>query len=223
MAFAENWDKLTPEERFEKRFEVWQNPDVEFASDAVKAEYQERVQMFKDAVQLKKPSRPPIAPWIAPVPRPRRRAHGQGDVLRLRQAARRVDSASTTIYRPDVLAFTINIAPVKVYDALDYKLYDWPGHGVDEDSGYQYNEAEYMAADEYDKLIADPSNYWQRFYLPRVIGAMEPWATLDPFTDLVEGPMVGPFFIPLRHAARAGHAQEDDGRPATRRSSGSRR
>ena len=96
-----------------------------------------------------------------------------------------------------MLAFTINIAPVKVYDALDYKLYDWPGHGVDEDSGYQYNEAEYMTADEYDKLIADPSNYWQRFYLPRVIGAMEPWTTLDPFTDLVEGPMVGPFFIPF--------------------------
>ena len=84
-----------------------------------------------------------------------------------------------------------------MYDALDYKLYDWPGHGVDEDSGYQYNEAEYMKADEYDKLIADPSNYWQRFYLPRVVGAMQPWTTLDPFTDLVEGPMVGPFFIPF--------------------------
>ena len=66
--FAENWDKMTPEERFEKRFDVWQNPDVEFASDAVKAEYQERVQMFKDAVQLRKPSRPPIAPWIALFP-----------------------------------------------------------------------------------------------------------------------------------------------------------
>ena len=47
---------------------MWQNPDVEFASDAVKAEYQERVQMFRDAVQLKKPSRPPIAPWIGLFP-----------------------------------------------------------------------------------------------------------------------------------------------------------
>ena len=36
-----------------------------------------------------------------------------------------------------------------------------------------------MKADEYDLLIADPSNYWQRFYLPRVIGAMEPWTMLS--------------------------------------------
>ena len=153
--------------------------------------------MFKDAVQLKKPSRPPdravdraCSPASTPGSRPRRRTTTS-------TSCTTPGSASTSIYRPDVLAFTINIAPVKVYDALDYKLYDWPGHGVDEDSGYQYNEAEYMKADEYDKLIADPSNYWQRFYLPRVIGAMEPWATLDPFTDLVEGPMVGPFFIPF--------------------------
>ncbi len=54
-----------------------------------------------------------------------------------------------------------------------------------------------MKADEYDTLIADPSNYWQRFYLPRVFGALEPWTTLSPFTDLVEGPMTGPFFIPF--------------------------
>ena len=196
MAFAENWDKLTPDERFEARFDVWQNPDVEFASDAVKAEYQERVQMFKDAVQLKKPSRPPIAPWIALFP-------GLDAGLTAKETYYDFDKLYDAwqrfhdIYRPDVLAFTINIAPVKVYDALDYSLYDWPGHGVGDDSGYQYNEAEYMKADEYDKLIADPSNYWQRFYLPRVVGAMQPWTMLDPFTDLVEGPMVGPFFIPF--------------------------
>ena len=158
MAFAENWDKLTPEQRFEKRFEVWQNPDVEFASPEVKAEYQERVQMFKDAIQLKKPSRPPVAPWIALFP-------GLDAGLTAKQTYYDLDKLHDAwvrfhdIYRPDVLAFTINIAPVKVYDALDYSLYDWPGHGVGEDSGYQYNEAEYMKADEYDQLIADPSNY----------------------------------------------------------------
>ena len=193
---AENWDKLTPDERFEARFDVWRDPDIEFASDVVKADYQERVQMFKDAIQLKKPSRPPIAPWIALFP-------GLDAGLTARETYYDFDKLYDAwirfhdIYRPDVLAFTINIAPVKVYDALDYNLYDWPGHGVGEDSGYQYNEAEYMKADEYDKLIADPSNYWQRFYLPRVVGAMQPWTTLDPFTDLVEGPMVGPFFIPF--------------------------
>jgi uroporphyrinogen-III decarboxylase len=105
-----------------------------------------------------------------------------------------------------------------VYDALDYNLYKWPGHGVGEDSGYQYNEAEYMKADEYDLLIDDPSGYWARFYLPRVVGAFQPWAGLDPFTDLVEGPTVGPFFIPfgtpsvqdmLRKLVNAGNAAQE--------------
>ena len=194
--FTEDWDKLTPDERFEARMDAWMDPGVEFASDAVKAEYRERVQLFRDAIRLKKPSRPPVAPWIALFP-------GLDAGLTAKETYYDYDKLHDAwlrfhdLYRPDVLAFSINIAPVHVYDAIDYKLYDWPGHGVAEDSGYQYNEAEYMGADEYDKLIADPSNFWQRYYLPRVIGVMQPWTTLDPFTDLVEGPMVGPFFIPF--------------------------
>ena len=63
---------------------------------------------------------------------------------------------------------TIAMVPGKVFDILDYKLYDWPGHGVPDDASYQYNEREWMKDDEYDLLINDPSNYWQRFYVPRM-------------------------------------------------------
>jgi hypothetical protein len=101
------------------------------------------------------------------------------------------------IYKQDVRAFSINIVPTRMHEVLDQKPYDRPGNGVAETAGYQYNEKEWMTADEYDRLIADPSDYWQCFYLPRVIGAMAPWTTLDPFTDLAEGPMAGPFFIPF--------------------------
>ena len=194
--FTDDWNTLTPDQRFNKRFDVWQNPAIEFASEAIKNAYSERVQMFRDAVQLKKPSRVPIAPWIALFP-------GLDAGLTAKQTYYEFDKLHDAwqrfhdIYRPDVLAFSINIAPVKVYDAIDYLLYDWPGHGVSEDSGYQYNEAEYMKADEYDLLIGDPSNYWQRFYLPRVIGAMDPWRMLSPFTEIVEGPFLGPFFAPF--------------------------
>jgi hypothetical protein len=100
-------------------------------------------------------------------------------------------------FEQDVLAFSINIAPCEIFDVLEYKLYDWPRHGVSDTSGYQYNEKEWMKADEYDMLIHDPSNFWQRVYLPRVFGALEPWSTLSPFTDLVEAPLTGPFFIPF--------------------------
>ncbi|RPH35483.1 MAG: uroporphyrinogen decarboxylase, partial [Planctomycetota bacterium] len=196
MALTEDWDKLTADERFEARMKAWREPGVEFASDEIKRAYEERVDMFRDVIELRKPARVPIAPWMSLFP-------GLVNGLTARETYYDYDRLADAWqkfhaeFKQDVLAFSINIVPVHVYDALDYKLYDWPGHGVGENSGYQYNEAEYMKADEYDLLINDPSNFWQRFYLPRVIGAMEPWATLDPFTDLVEGPTTGPFFIPF--------------------------
>ena len=194
--FAENWDKLTPEERFEARMDAWQEPDVEWASDEAKQQYKERTQLFRDAIQLKKPARVPVAPWIGLFPGLDAGMIAKdiySDYGTLYDAWQRYHD----LYKQDVLAFSINIVPTRMYEVLDYKLYDWPGHGIPDTAGYQYNEKEWMAADEYDKLIADPSNYYQRFYLPRVFGAMQPWTTLAPFTDVVEGPMAGPFFIPF--------------------------
>ena len=58
--FAEDWDKLTPDERFAARMDVWQTPDVEWASDDACAQYNERTQLFRDVIQLKKPARVPM-------------------------------------------------------------------------------------------------------------------------------------------------------------------
>jgi hypothetical protein len=195
--FADGWDKLTRDQRFDARMKAWAEPEgVEFASPEVKQAYQHRVQLLRDAIELRKPPRVPIAPWMGLFPArygglTAREAYYEFDKL---DAAWQKFHAD---FRQDVLAFSINIAPCELFDVLDYKLYDWPRHGVPEDAGYQYNEAEWMKAEEYDLLIADPSNYWQRFYLPRIFGALEPWKMLSPFTDLVEAPLTGPFFIPF--------------------------
>jgi uroporphyrinogen-III decarboxylase len=54
-----------------------------------------------------------------------------------------------------------------------------------------------MTADEYDPFITDPSNYFMRTYLPRVLQALGPWQMLGPFTDIVELPFVGLSLIPV--------------------------
>ena len=95
---------------------------------------------------------------------------------------------------PDGIGLTLGIVPGKLFDILDYHLYDWPGHGTPEDTCYQYSEQEWMKGDEYAALIQDPGSYWQRTYLPRVFGAMEPFSMLPPWTDLVEIPFTAPFF-----------------------------
>ncbi len=61
-----------------------------------------------------------------------------------------------------------------------------------------------MKDDEYDLLIDDPSNYWQRFYVPRMFGALEPWSMLPPFTDLCEMPVHGAVLRALLAAAGQG-------------------
>ena len=38
----------------------------------------------------------------------------------------------------------MTLVPGRALELLDYRMYDWPGHGTGDDSGYQYNEAEYM-------------------------------------------------------------------------------
>jgi hypothetical protein len=81
------------------------------------------------------------------------------------------------------------VLPAKVYELLDYKLYSWPGHGLPMNgTGIQFVEGEYMTENEYDLLINDPSDFWMRFYIPRVFGAFQPWKFLSPFTSIIEAP-----------------------------------
>jgi hypothetical protein len=91
----------------------------------------------------------------------------------------------TLDFEPDS-KFGIGVMSGKMFDILDYKLYNWPGHGVSLDLGFQYVEGEYMKAGEYDALIRDPSDYWLRAYLPRTVGALEPLATLPSLVNIIE-------------------------------------
>ncbi|OGO44492.1 MAG: hypothetical protein A2137_04385 [Chloroflexi bacterium RBG_16_58_8] len=53
-----------------------------------------------------------------------------------------------------------------------------------------------MTVDEYDDLIRDPSDFWLRTYLPRVLGTLAPMRLFQPFTNITENIHVGQF-MPL--------------------------
>jgi hypothetical protein len=81
----------------------------------------------------------------------------------------------------------LRFIPGRVYELIDYKQYLWPGHGLPADAEtYQFVEAEYMMADEYDALIKDPSDFMTRVIMPRFFGAFEPFQKLKPPTSIVE-------------------------------------
>jgi hypothetical protein len=79
------------------------------------------------------------------------------------------------------------VPPGKALEAVDYKLYKWPGHGIaGSTTSYQCVEGEWMKADEYDALIKDPSDFWLRIYMPRVFGAFKSFTQLPPWTSFEE-------------------------------------
>ena len=172
------------EARMEDMFGSWLVPQgIDFISHEAEKAYRERATRIRDALQLKIPDRVPVIPSVGFSP-----AYYVG--MTAREAMYDYDKACQAYEK-----YTFDFAPDahrgpyglgQVYDIIEYKLFLWPGHGVGVNMPFQCVEAEYMRADEYDALIQDPSDFWMRVYLPRIIGVLEPFSKLFPFHSVIE-------------------------------------
>jgi hypothetical protein len=197
MPKPENFDKLTPDQKRQARIDAWLNHEgIEFAKPEVEKAYRERAQMFADVFQLKKPKRVPVAIATGFVPFAYAGytcKDAMYDYEKLGNAMKKFHAD----FLPDTVASAGLYVPGRILEILDYKLYHWPGHGVPESTSYQCAEAEYMKADEYRAYLNDPTDYFIRCYLPRVMGALAPWKDLPTFTDLLELPFIPWGMIPF--------------------------
>ena len=180
----DGWDELSWEQRRERRFQKWLDaPGVEFADDSVREEYRGRVQLLMDAITLKRPARVPVTAWSGFfVPK-----HSGLTAREAMYEPQKMAAALTRYhedFRPDFQASPV--APAQVFELLGLQMVDWPGHGLNDETPWQYRETEYMKADEYDALIADPEGYFRRVLLARFGTAFAPLAALNPFSDLME-------------------------------------
>jgi hypothetical protein len=181
--------KLSSGAKLEKMFQSWLSPQgIDFISIEAEKAYRERATRIKCSIQMKIPDRVPVIPSVGFFP-----AHYAG--ITSQQAMYDIDKACQAYEK-----YTFDFAPDahrgpyglgQVYDTIDYKLYLWPGHGVGVNLPFQCVEGEYMKADEYDALIQDPSDFWMRVYLPRIIGALEPFSKFSPFHRVIEIAGVG--------------------------------
>jgi len=182
---------------FEERAARWKHPQgIEFASAAVQDAYERRVQMLIDVITLKKPERIPVCPGMGFYPFKYAGITSQDamyDYGKLAFALRKYQ----TDFSPDSMASGTLYGSGKVLEILDYKLYRWPGHGVPADEPYQCVEDEYMRADEYTALTNDPSDFFLRKYLPRILGSLAPLSRLSTLTDILELPSVSAAMIPF--------------------------
>ncbi|HEC01455.1 MAG TPA: hypothetical protein ENI91_07160 [Sphingomonadales bacterium] len=153
--------------------------DIEY-NDA----YKEREQRVLDVIALKQPDRVPVflysTFWQA-------RYAGMTceeamyDYERLSAAIK----DSVLEFDPDSYALihpAIALGPTM--EIMGYQQLKWPGHeGVSPDVSFQYIDAEYMKAAEYDEYLDDPTGFYLRRYLPRIATAYEPLAKLPDFTS----------------------------------------
>lgn len=171
--------------------------EIPFPTDIEKAAYQERAGLIADAICLKPDiKRVPVMPMTTFAPTMMAGLSGK-EAMYNPDAAGKAYLDFCNTYQPDAAG----AAPMLMYgpalETLKYNLYKWPGHGVAENLSYQFVEKEYMKVEEYDKLIADPTDFWLRFWMPKTHGAMAPFASMPPIYGSMELPMFGPWLASL--------------------------
>jgi hypothetical protein len=185
-----SWADMTADEKLAWRIERWRTPAVGFKSPEAEAGYKARVDRLITALTLGRPDRVPIVLSVGFWP-----AGHAGmtpyDAMTDPVRARRAWIDFILEFQPDAMTdlrgYTM---PISMFEKLDYKLFSWPGHGIPEETGYQYKEQEWMGPDEYDALIADPTGYLLRTYLPRTVGAFAGFSGLSSFLNLIGMPSV---------------------------------
>lgn len=184
------WSKLSPEEKRDDRLKRWLSPvGVKFNSIETEKAYKSRVTRIIDAVLLREPDRVPVELPVGFFP-----AYYAGtnlqkvmyDYAELQRAwLKYLNDFDMDMYSSPALVY-----PGKVLELVGYKLYKWPGHGLDpEVSSYQFVEGEYMRSDEYDALIKDPSDFALRVRLPRVLENMQSFQKLSRISSILGSPL----------------------------------
>jgi uroporphyrinogen-III decarboxylase len=176
---------LTADEKLDRRLDAWAAASgIRFASGRAEGEYKARVKRFTDAIRLKQPDRVPLSPIYGGF-FTGYYGYTERDVMYDADKAAEVALRAAVDFPTDGKLGAGGAAGA-AYDLLDYRLFNWPGHGQEDTVGWQFLEAEYMLADEYDALIQDPSDYWLRVHLPRTFGALQSFAKFSPAVFVVE-------------------------------------
>lgn len=194
----EGFEKLSVIERQDAFLDQWVSAEgVEFAGEENRTAYQERAGLVAAALKIDQDiKRVPIMPLTTFAPTMLVGVSGREAMYDPDKAGQAyLDFCNT--YQPDTAGAAVMLGCGQALDTLDYHLYKWPGHGVAENLSYQFNEKEYMKAEEYDHLINDPTDFWLRSWIPKTMGALAPLAQMQPTYGSMELPMLSSWLISL--------------------------
>ena len=148
--------------------------------------YAQRLKRLMDAIELREPDRLPSILfshfWVA-------RYCG----MTFREAMYDYEGLAVAIRKAMVDLEPDGYQPVHAavafgptMDILDYKQLEWPGHkGLAENVPFQYLDAQYMAPEEYEEYVQDPTGFMLHKYMQRVAGALEPLSQLPHYPGVL--------------------------------------
>jgi hypothetical protein len=197
ISMEKTWEEMSSSEKQEAMFQKWISPEgLQYVNPEAEKSYKERATRIKDAIQMKKlPDRVPV--FTIPSFYPAKYAG-----FTTREVMYDYDKCINAWrkyyqdFQPDAHGGCVAPGPGPMFDILDYKLYKWPGHGIEPVFSYQCVEGEYMKVDEYDMLIDNPLYFFSNVYPPRIYGALAPFTDLPNLTGLSEMYGSGLNFIP---------------------------
>jgi hypothetical protein len=86
-------------------------------------------------------------------------------------------------FDPDIV-WIYPFFPGAVFDLLNPKQLVLPGQSISPHQVHRFIEAEFMKSDEYDLFLEDPTDFMLRFFLPRIMGSLDPLSNLPPFNEM---------------------------------------
>ena len=196
----DRWRQPSPEARqkLAEGLEGWRSGSaIDFANPEAKAAYQERATLLKDALEMTKPpTRVPVCPSAGHFPLEYAGVSWREAMYDYATLGR----AWHTYYDdfgPDAYVGPGTIVPGRALDGIGFNLYQWAGHGLADDEGYQFVEREYMRAEEYEDLIDDPTGFFLSVYFPRICDELQALRNMPLLPPVHEIPMVAPALLPF--------------------------
>jgi uroporphyrinogen-III decarboxylase len=196
---------MTPQEKLDQRIAAWRSiENRSFDSEETAATYQRRTQRFLDVVNLKQPDRVPNL-FMASGYMMIYGGATLADTFYNSDKAGRALMKFLEDFQPEYQVLGMSAAFGRILDLLGYRVYRWPGGNLPDNVPFQYVEGEYMAADEYDRLIRNPEGFLLRTYLPRAFDKLHGLELLPNLYNAVEisgiGMLLGPLSQPPLRAA----------------------
>jgi uroporphyrinogen-III decarboxylase len=190
------FEEMASDEKREFRFAAWKSIETrKFATAETATAYQARVQRLIDVFNLQEPDEVPAmlmrGSYVAKFG-----GISQADTYYASEKNCQAAIKFMEEFTPDY-AFGAMPACGPIFDLLGYNTYKWPGGTLPDDASFQYVEGEYMPAHDYDELIADPSGYIMRRYMPRVFDNLQGLAGMPNFYKSLQMSEVLGMLMPL--------------------------